>query len=149
LVVRAKKDREYFFVNNRPVDGVPMFMRPINLGFRQHFNFADRKAPRYPFVFLSLTVPPDQCDVNLTPEKRRVKLRQEEVYYEEIREMVNEIYPPPITVVPQPVVPPVSTLTMPETNDAMEGGEEEEEERTQLYPNQQQQQQQPNERPSG
>jgi DNA mismatch repair ATPase MutL len=127
-IIRSNNDRCFFFVNNRPINPLQIITRPINVAFRRHFTLP---TGRFPFLFISLTVPTDQCDVNLTPEKRSVKLRGEDFYYETILDLLNEVYP-------LPVLEQTSTRSE-ETGGTRQGGGEKEEDddvATQLYPNQ-------------
>jgi len=64
---RRQSDRQYLFVNQRPVD-FPKLSRLVNDAFRQ----ATAKSECFPFVLLNLKAPPDAYDVNVTPDKRTV-----------------------------------------------------------------------------
>lgn len=55
------------FVNNRLVDGCPSIKRTIESVYNQFTKFK-------PFVYLSITVPPAEVDVNVHPTKREVAL---------------------------------------------------------------------------
>jgi hypothetical protein len=68
---RATSDRQFFYVNGRPVD-LPRAARALNEAYHT-FN-----AQQTPAAVLDFRLPTDSYDVNVTPDKRRIMLHAEE-----------------------------------------------------------------------
>eukprot|EP00026_Physarum_polycephalum_P002224 Phypoly_transcript_02229.p1 GENE.Phypoly_transcript_02229~~Phypoly_transcript_02229.p1 ORF type:complete len:950 (+),score=182.31 Phypoly_transcript_02229:39-2888(+) len=62
---RSSTDRQYFFINRRPVD-LPVISKFINTLYRS----INKK--QYPAVILNITMGTDTYDVNVTPDKRKI-----------------------------------------------------------------------------
>jgi DNA mismatch repair protein MutL len=88
-VVRTKA-RAFALVNKRPVklDGM---LKLINRAFRAHSGLGSRK---YPLVLLSLTLPPDTYDINLSVEKSKINLTNEAQLVQFLTEKIEDFYPP-------------------------------------------------------
>ena len=68
---RASGDRQFFYVNGRPVD-LPRFSKVVNELYRAFASTTHGGADnRCPFAVLDFRMPPDAYDVNVTPDKRR------------------------------------------------------------------------------
>lgn len=69
--VRHNRTGQYFFINRRPV-----VVSSLSLALKE--GYGTRLAmQRYPVCVLYLQIPSDQIDVNVHPQKRQVRLRQE------------------------------------------------------------------------
>ena len=86
---RSSGDRQYVYVNHRPVD-LPKVQRAINDGFRA-FTTA---SSTFPFVVLDLLLPTDAYDVNVTPNKRTVLLHDEDSILHHIRAQLTTLWAP-------------------------------------------------------
>ena len=77
---RVSGDRQFFYVNGRPVD-LPRFSRVINSLYRQfcgsHGTSATQQAT-FPSAIVDIRVPRGMMDINITPDKRRVFLHAED-----------------------------------------------------------------------
>lgn len=101
LPSQARQNRmgQYLFINQRAV-----ICAPINFAIREAFgNRLEDKA--HPSYLLHLSLPPDLIDVNVHPQKREVRLRDEkairQVLQEAIRQSFEEPLRPIITFSPQ------------------------------------------------
>ena len=86
-VGRNDNDRQFVFVNNRPVD-LAKVTKVLNECWRR-FEMKQRPA----FV-LNILVPPGRLDVNLSPDKREVVILHETLLLQRLREHVDELYAP-------------------------------------------------------
>ena len=68
---RATSDRQFFYVNGRPVD-LPRAARALNEAYHS-FN-----VQQTPAAVLDFRLPTDSYDVNVTPDKRHIMLHAEE-----------------------------------------------------------------------
>jgi DNA mismatch repair protein MutL len=68
-ITRGKGDDIHILINDRPVAAGP-FLQAIRRGYRTRL-----MQGRHPIAVLSLTLPPDEVDVNVHPTKREVRLR--------------------------------------------------------------------------
>lgn len=68
-ITRGKGDDIHILINERPVAAGP-FLQAIRRGYRTRL-----MQGRHPIAVLSLTLPPDEVDVNVHPTKREVRLR--------------------------------------------------------------------------
>jgi DNA mismatch repair protein MutL len=83
------KPRSFALVNRRPVklDGMTKL---VNRMFRAHAGLSTRK---YPFMLLSLTLPTDSYDINLSVEKSKINLLHEERLLEFLTRHLEDRYP--------------------------------------------------------
>ena len=72
---RASGDRQFFYVNGRPVD-LPRFSKTLNELYRSFC--ATTSANNCPTAVLDFQMPTDAYDVNVTPDKRKVFLHDED-----------------------------------------------------------------------
>lgn len=86
-VGRSDNDRQFAFLNGRPVD-LPRFAKVLNEVWRRY------EMKQKPAFVLNITVPPGYFDVNLTPDKREVLIVQEALILEKLREGVDALYMP-------------------------------------------------------
>ena len=87
---RGAGDRQFFFVNGRPVD-LPKAARLLNETYRQ---FAQTTGAQYPCAVLDFRLPTDAYDVNVTPDKRKVLLHGEAALLSATRTALESIWSP-------------------------------------------------------
>lgn len=80
-------DRQYFFVNDRPVD-MPKVSKLVNELYK------GANSRQYPIAIMNFIVPTRACDVNVTPDKRKVFFSDECSILHALREGLQEIYSP-------------------------------------------------------
>lgn len=80
-------DRQFFFVNGRPVD-MPKVGKLVN----ELYKGANSK--QYPIAILDFTLPTRACDVNVTPDKRKIFFSDENSILNSLREALENIYSP-------------------------------------------------------
>lgn len=78
-------DRQYFFVNGRPVD-MPKVGKLINELYR------GANSRQYPIAIMNFAMPPREFDVNVTPDKRKIFLSDEGSILHSLREALEKIY---------------------------------------------------------
>ena len=85
---RGAGDRQFFFVNGRPVD-LPRFGKILNETFRAY-------APSggFPTAILDFRLPENAYDVNVTPDKRKVLLHDEDAVFKAARDAIEAMYEP-------------------------------------------------------
>ena len=84
-VGRSNNDRQFCFINNRPVD-IPKVTRLMNEVWRL---FEMKHKPAY---ILNFMLPPGTFDVNVTPDKRQVLLIDEHRVLEALREATKSLW---------------------------------------------------------
>ncbi|CAA7038359.1 unnamed protein product [Microthlaspi erraticum] len=82
---RSMADRQYFFINGRPVD-MPKVSKLVNELYK------DTSSRKYPVAILDFVVPGGACDLNVTPDKRKVFFSDEASVMGSLREGLNKIY---------------------------------------------------------
>lgn len=82
---RSMGDRQYFFVNGRPVD-MPKVSKLVN----EIYKGANSK--QYPVAIMNFIIPARACDVNVTPDKRKVFFSDESMILQSLREGLQQIY---------------------------------------------------------
>ena len=87
---RGAGDRQFFFVNGRPVD-LPKAARLLNETYRQ---FAQTTGAQYPCAVLDFRLPTDAYDVNVTPDKRKVLLHGEAALMSATRTALESVWSP-------------------------------------------------------
>ena len=85
---RSSGDRQYLYVNQRPVD-LPKLQRVVNDTYR-----AVASATTFPFVVLDLQLPRDAYDVNVTPNKRTVLLHDELALLHWVKQALMRVWSP-------------------------------------------------------
>lgn len=88
-VVRTKP-RAFAFVNKRPVK-LDAMMKLVNRSFRAHTGLGARK---FPMVLLSLTLPTETFDINLSVEKSKINLMNEAQLMEFFTQKIEDYFPP-------------------------------------------------------
>lgn len=78
-------DRQYFFVNGRPVD-MPKVGKLVNELYR------GANSRQYPIAIMNFAIPPREFDVNVTPDKRKIFLSDEGSILRSLREALEKIY---------------------------------------------------------
>ncbi|CAK9200839.1 unnamed protein product [Sphagnum jensenii] len=84
---RASGDRQFFYVNGRPVD-LPKISRLLNELYRS-FN-----STQCPMAVLNIMLPTQSYDVNVTPDKRKVFLHMEADFIVSLRTALESVYAP-------------------------------------------------------
>ncbi|CAB3374130.1 Hypothetical predicted protein [Cloeon dipterum] len=83
---RRVPDKQYFYLNTRPVD-MPQISKAINNVYKQ-FN-----KNQFPLVVLNVTTKEsDSFDVNLAPDKRSVIIRDQKMLQTLIEDLLNKLY---------------------------------------------------------
>ena len=90
---RASGDRQFFYVNGRPVD-LPKFSKTMNELYRAFASTTSGAANQCPFAVLDFRMPPDAYDVNVTPDKRKVLLHDEDGVLSAARAAIEAVYAP-------------------------------------------------------
>ncbi|XP_052172527.1 DNA mismatch repair protein PMS1 isoform X2 [Diospyros lotus] len=80
-------DRQFFFVNGRPVD-MPKVSKLVNELYR------GANSRQYPIAIMNFIVPTASCDVNLTPDKRKVFFSDEGSILHSLRDALEKLYSP-------------------------------------------------------
>lgn len=80
-------DRQFFFVNGRPVD-MPKVGKLVNELYKS------ANSRQYPIAIMNFTVPTRACDVNVTPDKRKIFFSDESSILSALREGLQKIYSP-------------------------------------------------------
>ncbi|XP_030947502.1 DNA mismatch repair protein PMS1 isoform X2 [Quercus lobata] len=80
-------DRQFFFVNGRPVD-MPKVGKLVNELYK------GANSRQYPIAIMNFTIPTRECDVNVTPDKRKIFLSDESSILSALREGLQKIYSP-------------------------------------------------------
>ncbi|OVA02657.1 DNA mismatch repair protein [Macleaya cordata] len=80
-------DRQFFFVNGRPVD-MPKVSKLVNELYKTS------NSKQYPIMVMNFTVPTRTYDVNVTPDKRKIFFSDEGSLMRSLREAIEKIYSP-------------------------------------------------------
>ncbi|XP_038899185.1 DNA mismatch repair protein PMS1 isoform X1 [Benincasa hispida] len=80
-------DRQFFFVNNRPVD-MPKVSKLVNELYKS------ANSRQYPIAIMNFTLPSKAYDVNVTPDKRKIFFSDETHILQTLREELLKIYSP-------------------------------------------------------
>ncbi|XP_057782344.1 DNA mismatch repair protein PMS1 isoform X2 [Salvia miltiorrhiza] len=78
-------DRQFFFVNGRPVD-MPKVGKLVNELYR------GANSRQYPIVIMNFSVPTRAYDVNVTPDKRKIFFSDETSILKSLREALGKFY---------------------------------------------------------
>ncbi|KAL2510553.1 DNA mismatch repair protein PMS1 [Abeliophyllum distichum] len=84
---RSIGDRQFFFVNGRPVD-MPKVGKLVNELYR------GANSRQYPIAIMNFTIPTQAYDVNVTPDKRKIFFSDESSILHSLREALEKIYSP-------------------------------------------------------
>lgn len=86
---RANRKAQYFFVNSRPIRSSILY-KAVDTSYKGLL-----VSREHPVVFLSITLPPQDVDVNVHPQKTEVRFKDEKgifhVIYQVIREQLTNI----------------------------------------------------------
>ncbi|KAF0689025.1 Aste57867_19480 [Aphanomyces stellatus] len=111
-VGRSDNDRQFFFVNGRPVDLLNA-TKAVNEIWRQY------EMKQKPACMLNFVLPSGVVDVNVTPDKRETFIRDELHIVERLKEGLNAMYEPSRgTFQVQSLLPMASQGTTKTTGDA-------------------------------
>lgn len=78
-------DRQFFFVNGRPVD-MPKVGKLVNELYR------GANSRQYPIVIMNFSVPTVAYDVNVTPDKRKIFFSDETSILKSLRNALEKVY---------------------------------------------------------
>lgn len=81
---RSSKKDYHIFVNGRTVK-CPVFIKAIDMAYRNAI-----PNGKYPFVVLTLTIPPEDIDINVHPTKREVKYKNTNQIFNFIRSAIEQ-----------------------------------------------------------
>ncbi|XP_061413040.1 PMS1 protein homolog 1 isoform X2 [Lethenteron reissneri] len=77
------------------INGRPVHYKDLLKLVRQYYrNTSPSSSTHYPVFFLSLSIPANTIDVNLTPDKMQVMLHNKEAILAELDEMLLQVYGP-------------------------------------------------------
>eukprot|EP01134_Creolimax_fragrantissima_P003647 CFRG3647T1 len=84
---RGASDRQFFYVNGRPCDLVKVgkIVNDIYKAYNQN---------KYPVVVLNIVTEREECDVNVTPDKRTVYLHKEKAILELVEKTLQTMFEP-------------------------------------------------------
>ena len=80
----ATRSRQFLSVNNRPVRSL-VLNRAISDAYREQMT-----PNRHPFLQLNITVPHDQVDINIHPQKRAVRFLNDNTVYQLVKQAIKE-----------------------------------------------------------
>ncbi|MQM12829.1 hypothetical protein Taro_045743, partial [Colocasia esculenta] len=80
-------DRQFLFVNGRPVD-MPKVSKLVNELYRCS------NAKQYPIIIMNIIIPKESYDVNVTPDKRKIFFSDEGSLMLSLRETIEKMYAP-------------------------------------------------------
>ena len=86
-VGRSSSDRQFWYVNGRPVD-LPKFTKVVNELWRRF------EMKHMPAFVLNLTLPPGLCDMNVSPDKRSIFVAEENQLIDSIKDILREVWEP-------------------------------------------------------
>lgn len=86
-VGRSDNDRQYIFCNKRPVD-FPKLNKILNETWRKY------EMKQKPAFIIDLRVSKGNVDVNVTPDKREIILKNDMIVLEKLKNIVDELYSP-------------------------------------------------------
>ncbi|CAH9079164.1 unnamed protein product [Cuscuta europaea] len=84
---RNSGDRQFFFVNGRPVD-MPKVSKLVNEMYRA------ANSKQFPIAIMNFVISPRAYDVNVTPDKRKIFFSDECSILGSLREALDKIYSP-------------------------------------------------------
>ncbi|XP_068662759.1 DNA mismatch repair protein PMS1 isoform X2 [Aristolochia californica] len=84
---RNSGDRQFFYVNGRPVD-MPKVSKLLNELYK------NANSRQYPMAIMNFVVPSTSYDVNVTPDKRKIFFSDEGSITHSLREAIGNIYSP-------------------------------------------------------
>ncbi|KAJ1279757.1 hypothetical protein BS78_04G179800 [Paspalum vaginatum] len=84
---RSSGDRQFFYVNGRPVD-MPKVTKLVNELYKSS------NAKQYPVAILDFRIPTTSYDVNVAPDKRKIFFSSESLILQSLREAVESLYSP-------------------------------------------------------
>lgn len=84
---RRLNDRQFFFVNQRPMD-----MSQLSRIATDCFRVSSGNEGKFPFVALNFTIPTDQVDINVTPDKRTIFFANQDKFLAAFRSILATHY---------------------------------------------------------
>lgn len=83
---RRSRDMQFFYINQRPVEPPKSFTKCVNEAYRE------RHPSLWPVVILFFTAGPTLVDVNVTPDKSTVLVRNEEILVADLQANLTQLY---------------------------------------------------------
>lgn len=84
---RNSGDRQFFYVNGRPVD-MPKVTKLVNELYKSS------NSKQYPVAVLNFCIPTTSYDVNVAPDKRKIFFSSEQTILLSLREAIENLYNP-------------------------------------------------------
>eukprot|EP01105_Mastigella_eilhardi_P009149 TRINITY_DN2175_c0_g1_i4.p1 TRINITY_DN2175_c0_g1~~TRINITY_DN2175_c0_g1_i4.p1 ORF type:complete len:640 (+),score=130.98 TRINITY_DN2175_c0_g1_i4:393-2312(+) len=88
-VMRRANDRNFLYVNQRPVD-IPRVSKLVTAHLKKWFQVENR---RYFFVLLNFSIAADKYDVNLVPDKRQIAFTDEDLLRRSMESLLKGLFP--------------------------------------------------------
>ena len=108
LDARSNRSGQYLFINHRLVQCMPVSFA-VEEGYGTRLS-----ARRYPTFVLFLEIPPNEIDVNVHPQKREVRLQNEEKVRAFVQQKVSALFAPSksyVQLVAKPIDIPLALPT--------------------------------------
>jgi DNA mismatch repair protein PMS2 len=83
---KISKDQNFFFLNRRPID-IPRRFKTLFADMYKQYN-----PSMNPILILNLDVEDNNYDINVSPDKREVFIKNEEEVIEHLREILTEFF---------------------------------------------------------
>jgi DNA mismatch repair protein MutL len=105
----ANRTAQYVFINRRPIFS-PLISKAVKQGYGTRI-----PENSYPRFVLFIDVPPDEVDVNVHPQKKEARFRDESAIFRKVQKAVEEAFTSPISFA-EPIVfsPPISSFSLAE-----------------------------------
>jgi DNA mismatch repair protein MutL len=83
---KGNRSGQYMFLNQRPIFS-PLISRAVKDGYATRLNEA-----KYPSFLLFLTLPPDEFDINVHPQKRDARFQNESKVYRLVERSISKMF---------------------------------------------------------
>ncbi|KAK9915857.1 hypothetical protein WJX75_005272 [Coccomyxa subellipsoidea] len=93
-------ERHYFFLNGRPVN-LPKFSKVLMDTYRIYTSCGNTANVR-PTAFIDIRLPKDSYDINVTPDKRKALIHQEQSLLEAFQKALVRMWEPAAVTLPPP-----------------------------------------------
>ncbi|KAJ3291857.1 ATP-binding mismatch repair protein [Borealophlyctis nickersoniae] len=104
-VIRSVPDREFVYVNHRPVSlssdqTIKRLLSAVRERCLKQLRVIET-AKKYPFLWLHIIMPPSTTDFNVEPDKTTVLIHHPERLLEVVETLLDKAYPPPASKIPE------------------------------------------------